>query len=106
MKNCLPAISVRGFLGTLVGLSINIGVVVAFVLGNYFSYITSPIVLLIIPILFLIMVAFFPETPKYLIKSGKDKKVNLLCINGSVKINTILNLNFRMWKNQFDFIRM
>lgn len=51
----------------------NIGILFAFILGNFFSYITSPIVLMGIPVLFLMGILFFPETPQFLIKCGKEE---------------------------------
>lgn len=66
---------VRGTLGSLLVFSCNIGILLAFVLGNYFSYIASPIVLFCIPCLFMLAFIFFPETPAYLMKSGKEKVI-------------------------------
>lgn len=67
--------SVRGSLGSLLVLNCNIGILIAFVLGNYLSYTTGVIVLASLPILFLIVFPFFPESPQYLMKSGNEEVI-------------------------------
>lgn len=64
---------VRGSLGSLLVFSCNIGILFAFVLGNYVSYIASPIILLAIPVAFLVSIVFFPESPQCLMKNGNEE---------------------------------
>lgn len=65
--------SVRGSLGSLLVVSCNIGILMGFILGNYLTYTTQPIVHVLLPIIFFVAFAFFPESPQYLMKIGKDK---------------------------------
>lgn len=68
----------RGFLGSFLVLFCNIGILLAYVLGNYVSYTTFPIVFLVLPIVFFIGFIFLPETPQYLFKIG-DEMVLIIC---------------------------
>lgn len=65
--------SVRGTLGSLLVLSCNIGILIAFILGNYLSYHIQAIILALVPVLFCIAFSFFPETPQYLMTMGKEE---------------------------------
>lgn len=65
--------SVRGSLGSLLVLSCNIGILLAFILGNYLSYDSQPIILAFVPIIFFFLFSFFPESPQYLMKSGNEE---------------------------------
>lgn len=65
--------SVRGSLGSLLVLSANIGILIAFVAGNYVTYNISPIIHASLPILFFMAFWFFPESPQYLMKIGKEE---------------------------------
>lgn len=67
--------SVRGSLGSLLILNCNAGILLAFILGNYLSYDTQAIILACLPILFFITFSFFPESPMYLMKSGKEEVI-------------------------------
>lgn len=63
---------VRGVLNSLLVFSCNIGFLFAFVLGNYFAYETVPFVLICVPVLFLTGFVFLPESPQYLVRTGRD----------------------------------
>ncbi|KAJ8710763.1 hypothetical protein PYW08_009278 [Mythimna loreyi] len=63
--------SIRGILGSLVVLSQNLGNLFAYVMGEYLSYNAMLWVCLIVPILHLVLFTTMPETPSYLLKSGK-----------------------------------
>lgn len=64
---------VRGTLGSTMVLSANFGMLVAFVLGNFFSFVMVPALLMLFPIIFFIGFCFLPETPQYLILKNKTE---------------------------------
>ncbi|XP_059221136.1 facilitated trehalose transporter Tret1 isoform X2 [Stomoxys calcitrans] len=57
---------IRGTLGTFLVLFCNFGVLLAFVLGNYLSCRLVAWILLSLPVLFLLVMSFVPESPSYL----------------------------------------
>lgn len=63
---------IRGFLGSLLVLICNAGILLAYILGNFVDYTTFPIIFLIFPIVFFIGFIFLPETPQYLFKTGNE----------------------------------
>ncbi|KAG4071907.1 hypothetical protein HA402_006068 [Bradysia odoriphaga] len=63
---------VRGALGSLFILCVNIGILLAFVLGHVCSYVMMPIILSAVPIIFFVGMCFFPESPQYLMQSGQE----------------------------------
>ncbi|CAD7088652.1 unnamed protein product [Hermetia illucens] len=65
---------VRGSLGACLVFSINIGMVLAFVSGNYVSYNVVPYMYTTLAIMHLIIFVFFPESPIYLMKLQKEKE--------------------------------
>ncbi|XP_065357204.1 facilitated trehalose transporter Tret1 [Calliphora vicina] len=65
---------VRGKLGTFMVLSCNIGILFAFILGNYFSYDLVAWILSSLPLTFLITFIFLPESPQYLINKNNIKE--------------------------------
>lgn len=69
--------SVRGSLGSLMMLNCNVGILFAFIVGNYLSYDTQHIILASVPIIFFITFSFFPESPQYLMKSGNEEVIML-----------------------------
>ncbi|XP_055598372.1 facilitated trehalose transporter Tret1-like [Uranotaenia lowii] len=62
---------IRGTLGSLTSLHMNIGILISYVLGNYLPYFLIPKIALILPISFLILVSMLPETPHCLLARGK-----------------------------------
>lgn len=62
---------VRGVLGSTVVLSCNIGMLIAFTLGNFCDFYTTPIVVIGLTILFAVGILFFPETPSFLMKENQ-----------------------------------
>lgn len=64
---------VRGKIGSFLVLSCNTGVLLVFVLGNFLPYKAVPLLLALLPLMFLLGVAFLPETPQFLMKSNKYK---------------------------------
>lgn len=63
--------SVRGALGSVTSVGIDIGTLLAFILGAYFNYRVTPIVAIAITLLFTVVFAFFPETPLFLLKRNQ-----------------------------------
>ncbi|XP_031623073.1 facilitated trehalose transporter Tret1-like [Contarinia nasturtii] len=63
---------VRGFLGSTLVFSCNIGVLLAFVFGNYFSFYMTPKFVILLTILFGFSFFFFPETPLMAITKRND----------------------------------
>lgn len=64
---------VRGSLGSLLVLSSNVGILMAFILGNYLSYAAQAIIMATVPIFFFLAFSFFPESPQFLMKIGKEE---------------------------------
>lgn len=64
---------IRGTLGSFFIFSINFGTLLTFIAGNYLEYKTVAYVMVALPIIFLIVFVFLPETPQFLIKCGKEK---------------------------------
>lgn len=63
--------SVRGLIGSTLVLFCNTGILLAFVLGNYCDYFTTPKVVIAMMILFIALFFFFPESPSFLMKQNK-----------------------------------
>lgn len=84
--------SVRGFLGSSVLFSYNLGMLLEFVLGAYFDYYTAPKIVIGITIVCVISLCYFPETPSFLLKQGKVS-VNEIFFPHETKImvNALLN---------------
>lgn len=68
--------SIRGRLGSLLMLSCTTGILFSFVAGTYLSYLQVPKLFMGLPIIFIIVFIFLPETPQYHI-SRKDNEVSL-----------------------------
>lgn len=58
-------------MGSILTLFTNAGILISFIAGNYLSYSNVSIALLIIPIAFFVLYAFFPESPLYLIQKRR-----------------------------------
>lgn len=65
--------SVRGFLVSTLVLSENVGMLLAFVIGNSFEYPAIPIFSIVLLTLFAILLYFIPESPLFLLKQDKIK---------------------------------
>ncbi|KAL7032244.1 hypothetical protein ACKWTF_007259 [Chironomus riparius] len=66
--------NIRGTLNSFFLLSINFGTLLIFIVGNYMSYNLTSKANIVLPVSFAIIFLFFPETPYYLLKCGKNKK--------------------------------
>lgn len=63
-RNC-HNVSVRGLLSSAIAFYGNLGLLLAFTLGNYGNYSTIPVVSIILSIIFTISFLFFPECPAF-----------------------------------------
>ncbi|RVE46342.1 hypothetical protein evm_008965 [Chilo suppressalis] len=66
--------SIRGTLGSLVVLSQNMGNLFVYVMGAYLSYHAILWILLAVPLVHLLVFTSMPETPSYLLKTGKTEE--------------------------------
>lgn len=98
---------IRGMLGSTLVLSCNIGILFAFVFGNYCSYEFTPKFVCVITILFVCGFYFFPETPSFLLKQNKIM-VNVQFVQYILIINNIFLILFcyRIQNDRFDFIEI
>lgn len=65
---------VRGQLGTLVMVSRSFGILLIFIADNFLSYQTIILYLTAIPVVFLSVFGFFPESPQYLMLKSEPTK--------------------------------
>lgn len=68
----ISSVGIRGRLGSFIMLFTNAGTVFAFIICSYTSYFTVPWISIGICVVFLIGYWIVPETPKYLMITGKD----------------------------------
>lgn len=62
---------VRGTLGSILTLFLNVGILLGFIAGNFLTFNQQAYVLLIIPCIYMCSVILLPETPFYLVKTDK-----------------------------------
>ncbi|KAL9706870.1 hypothetical protein quinque_010388 [Culex quinquefasciatus] len=62
---------IRGALGSLTILHINFGVLASYTAGTYLPYYRIPPIMLILPVAYLTLVSFLPETPYCLLRKGR-----------------------------------
>lgn len=65
---------IRGMLGSLLPVCLNLGTVLAFILGSFVSFRTLPLIVLVLPALFTLAIAFLPETPPCLLRAYRSEK--------------------------------
>lgn len=63
--------NIRGTLGSLVTLSLNVGMLIMYVIGTYLDYYTVIHTMIGLSILITIPIMKAPETPEFLVKQGK-----------------------------------
>nr|XP_012217469.1 PREDICTED: facilitated trehalose transporter Tret1-like [Linepithema humile] len=63
--------SIRGLLGTVMIFSINVGILIVYILGGILSFRSFAMVALTVPVLYLIAFAFMPESPVYLVRQNR-----------------------------------
>lgn len=66
--------NVRGRLGSILLLVLNVGTLLSYTVGALVDYSTFPLVMIACPVIFSIIVLFFPETPQSLVKQNKLEK--------------------------------
>ncbi|XP_035783797.1 facilitated trehalose transporter Tret1-like isoform X1 [Anopheles albimanus] len=65
---------IRGDLGSLLPICFNAGTVLAFIVGGLVSFGTMPLVLLVLPALFLLAMIVLPDTPACLLRSLRNEQ--------------------------------
>lgn len=63
--------SIRGVLSSSVVVSTYVGILIAFIMGKYCNFYTTPLVTVALTILFVAMFSMFPESPTFLIKQNR-----------------------------------
>lgn len=70
--------SVRGALNSIWDPFNNSGIIISYLLGNYFNFVDQAKMQLIIPIIFMIVAFFLPESPEFWARKNNEK----VMING------------------------
>lgn len=65
--------SMRGALNSIYDPLNNFGLIISFFLGNYMNWLDQAKVQIIVPIIFMILMFFIPESPEYLTNRNKVK---------------------------------
>ncbi|KAH8334417.1 hypothetical protein KR059_009960 [Drosophila kikkawai] len=63
--------NVRGRLGSMILLSVNMGVLAGYIVSTHVDYFTAPPFIIALPLCYFICNFLFPETPHHLIRKGK-----------------------------------
>lgn len=64
---------IRGSLGSFFVLSTNLGMLLVYIAGSVFDYFTTPKLMLLLPLAFVMLFSYFPETPVYLLRYDKHE---------------------------------
>lgn len=64
----------RGILSSFIGLTINAGVLIPFGLGHYLGYYKLALISLTVPVAFVLIFIWLPETPMFFLIKGKREK--------------------------------
>lgn len=86
-------------------LTANAGFLLSFVAGNYLNYHEIPFIGLAMSIVYFMTFIFFPETPTFLLKTGKEQVRNE-SHGESEKRNIYAILLFSWQRNHFGFIEI
>lgn len=65
--------SVRGSLNSIMDPAMNSGVMLSFLLGKYLNVVDQAKFLLIVPVVFVALAVFMPQTPDYWVQRNKRK---------------------------------
>lgn len=90
-------------------LFMNFGILLSFIAGTVLDYFTMPLVMLIVPTIYVVLVLFLPDTPHSLIKRHKVKDAanSLVFYRSSKKVNHQvpygIKLEFELIKSSLDF---
>lgn len=68
--------SVRGLLGSVLPVSLNIGILLAYILGGMISLRDFAIANLTLPVLYLVTFIFLPESPIYLVRQNRIREAS------------------------------
>lgn len=100
----LISFSIRGALYSLYDPSYNLGVIIAFFLGNFLNCLDQLKVELLVLVIFAIVLFLFPESPEYLLKNHQEKVtkmsgnfelfVRMVLISASAQITSILQRKY------------
>lgn len=83
----------RGALNSLSDPSYNLGIITSFFLGNYLNCLDQAKIQLIMPVIFVIVLFFLPESPEYWITRRKEK-VNMAC-KMQKRVNIFLKISLK-----------
>ncbi|XP_073824924.1 facilitated trehalose transporter Tret1-like isoform X2 [Musca autumnalis] len=63
--------NIRGTLATMLMLSVNIGILIGFIISTYVAYYIIPFCILTLPVLYLVLACVLPETTQHLLQKKK-----------------------------------
>ncbi|KAI9579803.1 hypothetical protein GQX74_000591 [Glossina fuscipes] len=63
--------SIRGALSSMAMLMLSFGILAGYIMSTYLDYYVNPFIIVIFPLLYLIAVTQFPETPQHLLRKHK-----------------------------------
>lgn len=92
---------VRGTLGSTLVLSENVGMLMAYCIGNYFDFYAIPKFAILVTIICAISLYFLPESPLFLLKQNKL----LVSTECSFTVHRLKYSLHRKQKSQFDSIK-
>lgn len=92
---------IRGKLGSLLVLSVNIGILLGFIAGHYLPFFTVPKCAMWFPVINFATLIFFPESPIHLLRKNKlNDAVNALQIYRNSR--TISKQNSDFYQTELD----
>lgn len=71
LSNCTFIHSIRGRLGSIMQLSRNTGILIAYILGAIVDYKSIPCIFIFIPLIYVVCFVFLPNTPQYYLQSNQ-----------------------------------
>lgn len=63
--------SIRGMLASILVLSVNSGILIAYILGALMSFRAFPVVVIVLAVLYFVTFIFMPESPVYLVRQNR-----------------------------------
>lgn len=83
---------VRGSIGTLLTVMAKLGILIAYAIGPYVSFNAFALILLVIPIIFISIFVWLPESPYYLVSTNKVPEAvkSLVWLRGHKNVNSEL----------------
>ncbi|XP_055595994.1 facilitated trehalose transporter Tret1-like [Uranotaenia lowii] len=94
---------IRGVLGSILAFSGNLGILVIYIVGDWLSYRTVPVVMIILPVTFSVLLFFIPETPQSLLKQRRlpEAERSLMFYKGIAK----QDIKFSNFEQEFEQLR-